>query len=131
MNTQAVKRRRRRKLQTYLQRLDAELGTGRSDRSRAKAAARETAMDQVPLDKERGLEIGRVARKTYREAPRRAKEARQRPRSRGAREADTYRGARRKAERGTRMALVFRAERQRTGETRQQADRRRREAGAR
>ena len=125
MSTQAVKRRRRRKLQTYLQRLDAELGSGRSDRSRAKAAARETAMDRVTLDKERGLEIGRIACKAYRDAPRRPKGAPQRRQHSDARAADTYRGARRRVERGTRMGLVFKAERRTTGETRQQADRRR------
>ena len=95
-----------------------------SDRSEKKAAARERMLDQIALDKLRGLEDGKICRAYYKAlkpkptAPiKRSKIMR--------RKAETYRAARRMAQRGSRRSLWCKAERGKRGETRPEFDRRR------
>lgn len=95
-----------------------------SKRSQDKSELHEKYLDQVALDKLNGLESGRISRKAYRDAKPQPKPKVQ-SRGKGPRSPDTYRGARRNAERGTRRALVLKADRLKTGETRRGADRRR------
>ena len=97
-----------------------------SPRMIAKAAAHETYIDQIALDKLNGLESGEACRIQYKKLCAKPKKPEPRQKRRGEpREADTYRGAKRKAQRGTRMALVLKAARLLRGETRSEADRKR------
>jgi hypothetical protein len=103
-----------------------------SDRSKAKAAAHKAYLGQVKLDKEQGLELSRIARPAYREqyaaavleaeAQAAAIARRLKRRRKPIRAADTYRGRRRKKERGGRAAIVLRALRQLQGLTRSELD---------
>jgi hypothetical protein len=122
---QKAARRERHRLAAHAERMALLHGAGRSDRSRFKERERETAEFQVTLDKERGLEWGRIARDAYR-ATRRPPDPPEAKHRCEPRSADTYRWARKKLARGPRRALALKAERHRTGETRAEADRRRR-----
>jgi hypothetical protein len=108
-------------------------GPGRSDRSRFKERMREKGMDEVMLDHEQGRELGRIARRLYRQeqaaaARRAAEQPRQAPRKSTPRLRETYRWARKKEERGARMAVVLKRLRLKHGLSRSEADRLRWEA---
>ena len=103
--------------------------TTSSPRSVAKAAAHETYIDQVALDKLQGLESGKICHNAYRRPGKWKPETRQKRKNRP-RAADTYRGKRTNDERGPRQSLILKAERLRNGETRSEADRRRQQAAA-
>lgn len=107
----------------------ADIARWPTPRMKARAAVREACVDQITLDKLNGLESGKLCRAAYREERRSAKPAPVQRSKRahaewpGPRPADTYRGARRKAQRGKCKALIFKAARLRMGITRRQADR--------
>ena len=100
-----------------------------SPRMEAKKAAHQAYLDQIELDRLNGLETGRICLRTYREAQRKVRPRIAKSRRKGsARAADTYRGVRRNAERGSRRSLLLKAERLTRGITRSELDRRREEA---
>jgi hypothetical protein len=100
-----------------------------SDRSKIKAKTQAAYRDQVELDKLNGLENGYLCRTVYKKACAKARpEVKRQKRKQAVRAAGNYRGKRRIAERGPRKSLLLRAERRASGETRSQADRRRKMA---
>lgn len=95
-----------------------------SERSKLKAQRRERMLDQVALDKLRGLDDGKICRAYYK-----ALRPKERPPVRKSkakpRDSASYRGARRNASRASSRALWCKNERRKRHETRPEFDRRR------
>lgn len=97
-----------------------------STRSEAKKARHERYLDQVALDKLQGLETGKICRLHYAKLCARERKPEPKAKRKGKpRAAETYRAAKRIAERGPRRSLILKAERLASGETRSEMDRRR------